>query len=63
MLGALFVIPLEGWLWVRPGAEAPGSHLIALGAILVLASPFMRRGLVGMIQTIGTRVQARRAKP
>ena len=40
---ALFVIPLEGWLRVKRLAEAPGSHLIALGVILVLASLFMRR--------------------
>ena len=59
MLGALFVIPLEGWLRVKLGAEAPGSHLIALGVILVLASLFMRRGLMGMIETIWARVQAR----
>ena len=59
MLGALFVIPLEGWLRVELGAEAPGSHLIALGVILVLASLFMRRELVGMIETVWAPIQAR----
>jgi branched-chain amino acid transport system permease protein len=59
MLGALFVIPLEGWLRVKLGSAVPGSYLIALGVILVFASLFMRRGLVGMIETIWARIQAR----
>jgi branched-chain amino acid transport system permease protein len=61
LLGALLVVPLEGWLRARLGALAPGSHLIALGTILVLAALFMRRGLVGAIHDLWSRVSSWRA--
>ena len=42
------------------GAEAPGSHLVVLGIILVLAALFMQRGLVGMFEDVWTRLRTRR---
>ena len=60
LLGALFVMPLEDWLRVKLGAEAPGSHLVVLGIVLVLAALFMQRGLAGMFEDVWTRLQARR---
>jgi branched-chain amino acid transport system permease protein len=56
LLGALLVVPLEGWLRARLGAQLPGSHLIVMGTILVLAALFMRRGLVGAIHDLGSRL-------
>jgi branched-chain amino acid transport system permease protein len=61
LLGALLIIPLEGWLRVHLGSAAPGSHLIALGTILVLAALFMRHGLAGTIQHLWSRLPRRAA--
>jgi branched-chain amino acid transport system permease protein len=61
LLGALFVMPLEDWLRVELGDAAPGSHLVVLGVILVIAARFMRRGLVGMIEAAWVTLQRRRA--
>ena len=58
LLGALFVMPMEDWLRVELGAEAPGSHLVVLGIILVLAALFMQRGLVGMFEDVWTRLRS-----
>jgi branched-chain amino acid transport system permease protein len=60
LLGALLIIPLEGFLRARLGAQVPGSHLIALGTILVLAALFMRRGLVGAINEVWSHLSRRR---
>jgi branched-chain amino acid transport system permease protein len=59
LLGALLVVPLEGWLRARLGAFAPGSHLIALGSVLVLAALFLPRGLVGAIHDLRGRLGRR----
>ena len=61
LLGALLIIPLEGFLRARLGAQVPGSNLIVLGTILVLAALFMRRGLVGAIDDVWSRLSRRRA--
>jgi branched-chain amino acid transport system permease protein len=61
LLGALLVVPLEGWLRAELGALAPGTHLIVLGSVLVLAALFLKRGIVGAIEDILARVRRRRA--
>ena len=50
LLGALLVVPLEGWLRAHLSTLAPGAHLIVLGAVLVLAAMFLRRGIVGALR-------------
>ncbi len=52
LLGALLIVPLESWLRAALGAYVPGSNLIVLGAVLVLASLFFRRGLAGAIDSL-----------
>jgi branched-chain amino acid transport system permease protein len=47
VFGALLIVPLESWLRASVSAEVPGAHLIVLGATLILAALFMKRGLVG----------------
>ncbi len=52
LFGALLVVPLEAWLRAELGAYAPGSNLVVLGAVLVLAALFFKRGLVGAFQSL-----------
>jgi branched-chain amino acid transport system permease protein len=61
VLGALLVVPLEAWLRAWLGASIPGANLVVLGAVLVLAALFFRRGLVGALATLPTRLPRRRA--
>jgi ABC-type branched-subunit amino acid transport system permease subunit len=42
-------VPLETWLRGAIGGDIPGGHLIVLGAILVAASLFLKRGIVGAV--------------
>ncbi len=49
VLGALLVIPLENWLRATLGGMAPGLSVAVLGAILILASLFLKRGIVGAL--------------
>ena len=60
ILGALVVIPLEGWLRAQFGGMLPGANLIVLSLCLILASLFMRRGIVGAIEELIERVRRRR---
>ena len=60
LLGALLVVPLESKLRADLGAWAPGSNLIVLGAVLIFAALFFKRGLVGAAESIQTYVRARR---
>jgi branched-chain amino acid transport system permease protein len=62
LLGALLMVPLDNWLRAHFGTEVPGSNLIVLGSILVLASLFLTRGLVGAVADAWTllRWRARR---
>ncbi len=60
LLGALLVVPLEAWLRASLGAYVPGFNLIVLGAVLVLAALFFRRGIAGAIDGVLAR---RRAAP
>ena len=56
------MVPLDNWLRAHFGTEVPGSNLIVLGSILVLASLFLKRGLVGAVEDAWTllRWRARR---
>jgi branched-chain amino acid transport system permease protein len=56
VLGAALIVPLENYLRVKLGGSWPGIHLAILGAIMLLAALFMKRGIVG----VGEYVLARR---
>jgi branched-chain amino acid transport system permease protein len=58
LYGALLVVPLESQLRAALGAYAPGSHLIAVGAVLILSALFFRRGLVGAGESLWARIRA-----
>ncbi len=62
VFGALLIVPLENWLRASISAEIPGAHLIVLGAILVLAPLFMKRGLVGAAEDLYALARRGRAK-
>lgn len=47
VVGAILIVPLENYLRGALGGDIPGGHLIVLGLILVAASLFLKRGIVG----------------
>ena len=49
VIGALLIVPLENFLRGWLGGDIPGGHLIVLGAVLVIASLFLKRGVVGAL--------------
>ena len=57
VLGALVVIPLENWLRAELGGILPGANLIVLSLCLILASLFMKRGIVGALTASWRRVR------
>jgi branched-chain amino acid transport system permease protein len=61
LLGALMIVPLEGYLRAELSGTVPGAHLIVLGVILMFAARFLRRGAAGTLQALLNRVTARRA--
>jgi branched-chain amino acid transport system permease protein len=61
LLGGLLMIPLDIWLRSHFGTEVPGSNLIVLGSILVLAALFLKRGLVGAVEDAWAMLRRARA--
>ena len=59
LLGALLIVPLDAWLRTQLGAAAPGSNLVVMGAALVLASLFFKRGLMGALAPFTLRLAGR----
>ena len=55
LAGALLVIPLEFHLRASLGGTVPGANLLILGALLVIFSLFMRRGVIGAGQALWNR--------
>lgn len=47
IVGALLIVPVETYLRSTLSGLWPGSHLIALGLVLVASALFMKRGIVG----------------
>ena len=56
VIGAILIVPLENFLRGWLGGDIPGGHLIILGAILVIASLFLKRGVVGALIAAHRRV-------
>lgn len=59
VIGALLIVPLENFLRGALGGDIPGGHLIILGAVLVAASLFLKRGMVGAVLVITRRMRQR----
>jgi branched-chain amino acid transport system permease protein len=57
VVGALLIVPLENFLRGALGGDIPGGHLIILGAILVAASLFLKRGIVGAVLAAARRMK------
>lgn len=62
VLGAFLIIPVESWLRAELGGGMPGMHLAILGGLMLLAALFMRRGLVGLLETGWHRWRSRRGR-
>jgi branched-chain amino acid transport system permease protein len=60
VIGAMLIVPLENFLRGWLGGDIPGGHLIVLGAVLVIASLFLKRGVVGALIAASRRVRGRR---
>jgi branched-chain amino acid transport system permease protein len=60
VVGAILIVPLENFLRGWIGGDVPGGHLIVLGAVLVIASLFLKRGIVGAVLAAARRIRGRR---
>jgi branched-chain amino acid transport system permease protein len=56
VLGAFFIIPAENSIRASLGG-LPGAHLVVLGLLLMLASLFLKRGIVGAAAVLWRRVR------
>ena len=61
LLGALVIIPLENWLRAEFGGLVPGANIIVLSLILILAALFLKRGIVGALQSAFDRARRLRS--
>jgi branched-chain amino acid transport system permease protein len=60
LLGAALVIPFENWLRADLADAVPGASLAILGLLMVLASLFMKRGIVGAFGDLLRRIRRNR---
>ena len=49
ILGAALIVPVENYLRAHITAAWPGADLVVLGAVMVLAARFLRRGIAGAL--------------
>ncbi len=61
VLGAFLIVPLESYLRAILGGAWPGTHLIVLGMVMVLASLFMKHGVVGAATWLWRHIKRARA--
>jgi branched-chain amino acid transport system permease protein len=62
VVGALLITPAASYLRGALTGFRPGTHLIVLAIIMILAPLFMRRGIVGAIEDLGRRLRRRGAR-
>jgi branched-chain amino acid transport system permease protein len=62
VVGALAIVPVESWLRGTLGGLTPGAHLILLGLVLMISALFLKRGIVGALQSLYSR-SALRGRP
>jgi branched-chain amino acid transport system permease protein len=60
-LGAVLIVPFENWLRGAFADSLPGASMAILGALMVLAALFMKRGVVGLIQDVWRRIRDQRS--
>jgi branched-chain amino acid transport system permease protein len=60
VVGAILIVPLENFLRGSLSGDIPGGHLIVLGAVLVIAALFLKRGVVGAFLAGARRVRGGR---
>lgn len=60
LAGALLIVPLEMQLRANLGDALPGTNLIMLGAILILCSLFLKKGIVGAFIGLLERIRGSR---
>jgi branched-chain amino acid transport system permease protein len=58
VLGAFFIIPAENSIRASLGG-LPGAHLVVLGLLLMLASLFLKRGIVGAATMLWRRARTK----
>lgn len=56
LLGAALIVPFENWLRAELADGLPGFSQAILGLLMVLAALFMKRGIVGAIQSLRQRL-------
>lgn len=61
VVGAFLITPSASYLRGALTAFPPGTHLIVLALVMILAPLFMRRGIVGAVETLGRRWKRSRA--
>lgn len=59
LLGAALIVPFENWLRAELSDSLPGVSLAILGALMVLAALFMKRGVVGAIDSAVRRLRGK----
>lgn len=52
VVGAFLIVPLENWLRAEFASALPGVSLAILGLLMVLAALFMKRGVVGALESV-----------
>ncbi|MDE2359064.1 MAG: branched-chain amino acid ABC transporter permease [Betaproteobacteria bacterium] len=62
VLGAFLIVPLESYFRAALGGAGPGVYLILLGAVMIAAALFMRRGVAGAIDAVWQRWRPARKK-
>jgi branched-chain amino acid transport system permease protein len=58
VVGAVLIIPLENWLRAQFASALPGVSLAILGLLMVLAALFMKRGVIGAMDSLLARLRA-----
>jgi branched-chain amino acid transport system permease protein len=51
VVGAVLIVPLENWLRAEFASALPGVSLAILGLLMVLAALFMKRGVIGAVES------------
>lgn len=59
ILGAALIVPVENYLRAHITAAWPGADLVVLGAVMVLAARFLRRGIAGALADVRGRLGRR----
>lgn len=61
VVGAFLIVPLENWLRAEFASALPGVSLAILGLLMVLAALFMKRGVIGALES-ATKILRERAR-